>query len=69
LIFAWGHRELKVSAYVDVSVSSDYEKALSIQDTLQAGTFYQQEAQRFFVLHDINEQPNLAERIQAQYRR
>jgi hypothetical protein len=69
LIFAWGHRELKVSAYVDVSVSSDYEKALSIQDTLQAGTFYQQDAQRFFVLHDINEQPNLAERIQENYRR
>ena len=63
LVFGWGHQELRVTAYTDVSLEADLEKAKALQDTLQAGTFYHQSAKSFFVLHQINVQPNLGKRI------
>lgn len=63
LVFAWGHQDCKVSAYTDVSLSANEEKAKALQETLQAGTFYRQGAQSLFVLHQINAQPDLGKRI------
>ncbi len=63
LVFAWGHQDCKVSAYADVSLPADEEKAKALQERLQAGTFYRQGAQSLFVLHQINVQPDLGKRI------
>jgi hypothetical protein len=69
LYFSCGHNDYKVSAYAEVSKSKDFETAKIIQKQLQAGTFYQDKSARFFVLHGINAQPDLAKRIQDNYRR
>jgi hypothetical protein len=69
LSFSWGHQDNEVSAYRYVSNSEEFEIAKNIQKKLQAGTFYQGYSQRLFVLHGINTQTELAEKIQEQYRR
>lgn len=69
LNFSWGHNDYQVSAYANVSTEADYETAKTIQNRLQAGSFYLGNSQRLFVLHGINMQADLAHGIQANYRR
>jgi hypothetical protein len=69
LDFSWGHNDYQVCAYTDVSQKKDFDTAKAIQNRLQAGTFYQGDSQRFFVLHGINAQTELAQRIQTNYRK
>lgn len=68
LRFSWGHLDYQVSAYTDVSSEENFAIAKSIQKRLQAGTFYQDSSQRLFVLHGINMQRDLADKIETNYR-